>query len=243
MNETKLLRGDNVIINDKITIKHLTVNQILDFANSENGEERYFSLINLFILRPYDLMDKLDDIGTDYETITEYELFISLFRTGQYSEDLKFLIGDYNFKATLKTDTNEVVLYDKDNLAIIDEKTYLEIKKYLSKMHYINIPILPKAGNKAIKKFRIDKKRKERKKQENKGFQSQLFNLTSSITVGTNGSVTFFNVWDMPIFSAYTALMKTLKLQNYMNTMTGIYTGNISFKDVSKDTLDWTVNT
>lgn len=241
MNEVRLLRGDDLVINDKITIKHLTVNQIVDFANLENGEERYFALINLFLLRPYDLMDKLDDIGVDYETMTEYELFISLFRTGQYDNDIKLLIGDYNFKATSRTDTNEVFLYDKDKLVMINEDVYLSIKKYLSKMHYINLPTLPKAGNKAIKKYRIDKKRKERKNQENKEFHSQLFDLVSSIMVGTDGSVTFFNVWDMPIYSAYTALIKTLKLQNYMNTMFGIYTGNISSKDVSKDTLNWTV--
>lgn len=241
MDEIKLLRGDDLRINDKLVFKHLTINQVIDFTD-ENGEENYFSLINLFIVRPYEMMDILYDSGIDYEEMTEYELFISLFRSGKYDEFLKLLIGDLNFTVCAKTDTNEIVLYDSINDVMIDEKTYYQIREFIIKIHHIHLKEIYKAGNETIKKFRINQKRKERKKHQNEKFQSQLLNLVTAITVGTNGSVTFFNVWDMPIYPAFTALNTTLKLQNYSNTMFGVYTGNISLKDVPKDTLDWTSN-
>lgn len=239
MDEIKLLRGDDFVINDKLKIRHLTVNEIIDFA-PENGEERYFSLVNLFIVRPYDLMDKLDEIGLDYEEVSEYELFIKLFCTGMYDEDLKLLIGDYNFMPYINKETNTIILYDAENDVRIDEEIYYQIRDCFLKMHHINLKPVRKAGNMAIKKYRIKQKRKEREKQKNEKYKSQLLELVSAIMVGTNGSVTFFNVWDMPIYSAYTALYLTLKLQNYSNTMIGVYTGNISFKDVPKEVLDWT---
>lgn len=241
MDKIKLLRGDDLVIKNSFTVKQLTVNQIIDFTE-ENGEENYFSLINLFLLRPFDIMDKLDDEGIDYETLTNYDLFIILYKTGKYNEHLKILIGQYNFKIYQDSDNNEVVLYDKDTDTYIDKVIYNSIREYLCLIHHIKLNPVLKAGHDEIKKFRINKKRKEHKKNEDSKFQSQLFDLVSSIIVGSNGSVTFFNIWNMPIYSAYTTLIKVLKLQNYSNTMFGIYTGNISSNDVSMNTLDWTTN-
>lgn len=241
MEDIKLLRGDDLVINDALVFKHLTINNVVDFTEI-NGEENYFSIINLFIVRPYEMMDILYDSGIDYEEMTEYELFISLFRTGTYNEFLQLLIGNLEFKVCADTEKNEIVLYDSLNDVIIDEKIYYQIKEFIMKIHHIHLKETYKAGNETIKKFRIKQKRAERKKHQNDKFKSQLLDLVTAIMVGTNGAVTYFNVWDMPIYPAFTALNTTLKLQNFSNTMLGVYTGNISLRDVPKETLDWTSN-
>lgn len=238
MEEIKLLRGDDLKINEKLTLRHLTINEIIDFTE-EHGEENYFSLVNLFIMRPYDLMDKLDDVGIDYESISEYDLFIMLYKTGEYDENLKLLSG-CDFKVAIDNVAEKLVLYDEEKRVVIDEEAYIKIKQYMLKIHHINLKPQYKAGNETIKKFRIAQKRRQRKAQKNEPYKSQLFDLVSSIVIGSNGAITFSDVWDLPIYTAFTALMKTLKIQNYSHTMLGVYTGNISLKDVPKDTLDWT---
>ena len=95
--EIKLLRGDSYKINDKLTIKHPTIKEIVEY-----GEENYFRLINLFCLKPYDLIVQLYDAGVDYADMTNYDLFLLLYIIDFYKEDIKWLIGDYEFEKGIK---------------------------------------------------------------------------------------------------------------------------------------------
>ena len=54
-------------INDKISVHVPTVNEIFDF-----GDQKYYSIVQTLIATPFDLMVELDDIGIDYESITNY---------------------------------------------------------------------------------------------------------------------------------------------------------------------------
>ena len=72
-----LLRISDYEINDKISVHVPTVNEIFDF-----GDQKYYSIVQTLIATPFDLMVELDDIGIDYESITNYQLF--LFDDGVY---------------------------------------------------------------------------------------------------------------------------------------------------------------
>ena len=70
-----LLRISDYEINDKISVHVPTVNEIFDF-----GDQKYYSIVQTLIATPFDLMVELDDIGIDYESITNYQLFLLMMR-------------------------------------------------------------------------------------------------------------------------------------------------------------------
>lgn len=246
MNKTRLFRGDGLKIKNDVCeyeVKHLTVNQIIDFGGEDldNGEDLYFDLVNLFIIRAFDIMDILDDMGRDYETTSDFEVFLMLFGNGGYDKAFELMFGDTFHLFICEEDFNESVLVSIEKNIHIDKEAYEKIKEFFLAIHCITLAPVYKAGNNAIKKYRINKKRKERKKQQEEPKEtSQLYEIVSSILVGGSGSISYYDIWDMPIYTANALLTKTLKFQNYQNTMTGVYSGSVSMKDVSKDVLNWT---
>ena len=77
-----LLRISDYEINDKISVHVPTVNEIFDF-----GDQKYYSIVQTLIATPFDLMVELDDIGIDYESITNYQLFLLMMESIAASEE------------------------------------------------------------------------------------------------------------------------------------------------------------
>lgn len=71
--EMKIYRGDDIKINNNIIMKIPTVNQIIDF-----GEHSYFNAVYTFASVGADLKWQLWDLGIDYTTIEDYDLFINI---------------------------------------------------------------------------------------------------------------------------------------------------------------------
>ena len=68
-----LLYARSYPVNDKISIRIPTVGEILE------NEVAYNSILSCVISTPYDFMVYLDDMGIDFEKLTEYDLFLLLF--------------------------------------------------------------------------------------------------------------------------------------------------------------------
>lgn len=62
-------------INPYISVAIPTVGEILD------DEDNYYSMVSMLTAMPIDMMVQLDDIGIDFSTINEYDLFLILFNT------------------------------------------------------------------------------------------------------------------------------------------------------------------
>ena len=77
-----LLKVSDYKINDKISVHVPTVDEIFDF-----GDMKYYSIIQTLIATPFDLMVELDDIGIDYETITNFQLFMLMMESIITNED------------------------------------------------------------------------------------------------------------------------------------------------------------
>lgn len=73
-NKKSLLKLSSVDIPDtKLSIRIPTVGEILD------DEFTYYSIISSLTATPYQYMVQLDDMGVDFTTITDYQLFVMLF--------------------------------------------------------------------------------------------------------------------------------------------------------------------
>ncbi len=52
-----------------------TVGEVLE------NEDNYYSMVSMLTAMPIDMMVQLDDIGIDFTTINEWELFLLLFNS------------------------------------------------------------------------------------------------------------------------------------------------------------------
>jgi hypothetical protein len=78
-----LLSGKDLKINNAITVKHPTLQEVLDIDKEVNGrfsEQIYYSWVSVFLCDPYDHMVYLDDNKIDYEKIEPFDLFIMMFK-------------------------------------------------------------------------------------------------------------------------------------------------------------------
>ena len=92
------------------------------------------------IATPFDLMVELDDIGIDYESITNYQLFLLMMESiAANEENTEILFGNLdlkNFKAAKNTKNGERVFYDPTNDIAIDQMIALEICNAIRKIHF-----------------------------------------------------------------------------------------------------------
>ena len=69
----KIYRGSDIQINSKLIIKQPTLDQIVEF-----GERDYFGAVHNLVSVGADLKWQLWDMGIDYTTIDDYDLFLTL---------------------------------------------------------------------------------------------------------------------------------------------------------------------
>lgn len=80
-NKPSLLKLKTIEITPDIVMRIPTVGEIL------NNEQNYYNLTSTLTASPFSYMVQLDDIGVDYTTIDEWELFVMLF--SGYSSRIK----------------------------------------------------------------------------------------------------------------------------------------------------------
>ena len=87
MTESSLLYKREVPITRDIHIVIPTVGEVLE------DEDNYYSLVTMLTAMPMDFMVQLDDMGIDFTTINEYELFLILFNSVR-TMDTHLIFGD-----------------------------------------------------------------------------------------------------------------------------------------------------
>ena len=80
-----LLIARSISITDFLTVYIPTVGEILS-----SDDREYYQMVTTLTSSPYDLMVQLDDMGIDYEQITDFELFMLLFQSLQ-NKDLSLI--------------------------------------------------------------------------------------------------------------------------------------------------------
>ena len=73
MTDLQIYRGDPLVINDHIIVRQPTLGEVADF-----GEEQYLVAVSALCATASDYMVALDDIGVDFEQISDFQLFVAL---------------------------------------------------------------------------------------------------------------------------------------------------------------------
>lgn len=227
-----LLKVRNYKVNDKISVHVPTVDEIFDF-----GDQKYYSIVQTLVATPFDLMVELDDIGIDYETITDYQLFILMMESIAVNEDdTSILFGDLNlkgFQEAVNPQNGEKVLWSKDNDIVIDQMIALEICNAIRKIHFWEAPI-GRAGNAEAKRYLIERNRKKKKRLAKKPYKSFLESMIISLVNTEEFPYNYETVMGLSVYKLNASWRQIQKKKHWDQTMNGVYFGT-----VDKDKIDW----
>ena len=226
----------DIPINEHIVLKQPTIGDILSF-----GEAHYFSMAKALVTIPSDMKPELQDIGIDYETLPDFELFHML--TSEFTkEDTSLLLGDVElgrFKRYIDKRNDEVVLYDDSTDTIIDRRIYMLITKYVCKLHGFKQKV-EHAANKFTKKIMIDDDRMRKEMARKKPYESDLFPVISSLVNSPEFKYNSQSVMDIGLFELRDSLSRIQLIRSADAVLHGMYSGMIDTSKIDKKILDWT---
>lgn len=227
-----LLKVNEYKVNDKISVHVPTVDEIFDF-----GDQKYYSTVQTLVATPFDLMVELDDIGIDYESITDYQLFVLMMESIAINEDdTTIFFGNLNlknFQEAVNPKNGEKVLWDKNNDIVIDQMIALEICNAIRKIHFWEAPV-GRAGNAEAKRYLIERKRKTKQRLAKKPYKSFLESMIISLVNTEEFPYNYETVMGLSVYELNASWRQIQKKKHWDQTMNGVYFGT-----VDKDKIDW----
>lgn len=232
---TSLLVARSVPVAGFLSVYVPTVGEILS-----SDDRAYYQTVTTLTSTPYDLMVQLDDMGIDYEQITDFELFMLLFQSLQ-NRDLSLIFPGLNptlLKPAQNKENGQVVLWDSINGIVIDELIYSEICDALRKIHFTEKPKY-KAGNKEAKKFLIERTRLKQKRQAKKPYRSFLEDLVVAMVNTEEFKYNYQETMDLTIYQFNASVRQIQRKINYNHVMSGCYFGTVDIKKIDQRELNW----
>lgn len=236
MSTINLLYKHSYDINDNISVMIPTVGQIID------NEDDYYGLVSAFTAMPIDFICQLDDAGIDFDSITEYDLFLLLFFSVA-SKDTSLLFGDLDltkFKLAENEQNGMMVLYDEENDIVIDKGIHDQIASVLRRIHHLE-KNNKRPANEDAKKFLIERTRQKMRRKSQKK-ESQLEPLITAMVNTEQFKYNYEGASNLTIYQFNESVRQIVKKTNYNNRMIGVYTGNIDVKSLGQDDFNWLNN-
>lgn len=233
--ELSIYRGTDFIINDKITIHQPTLGEICDW-----GEQKYFSFIHSFTSTPTDLKYQLHLSNVDWNEISDYDLFLSIYKTfTKESSSIIFNnINFENFERRIKNNT-DILLYDEISDIYIDRSIYEIAVNYLRKVHNLKKNV-ERAMNDTTKTVLLEEAKEHFEMNQNKEYHSNLLPLISTITNMEGFKYNWSTVWDMKINAFMDAVQQILHIKNVDLLLNSGYSGfGIDLKKINKKELNY----
>lgn len=235
-NRKSFLKLSSVDILPNLSIRIPTVDEILE------DEFTYYSIISSLTASPFQYMVQLDDIGIDFTTISDYQLFMMLF-TVYAKSDLSTIFGDLNVSDFIvQRDGNFEYLYSSSNKIEINEKVYNDIVNTIRKINLLE-KVNYKPGNESARKYLLEKERKKQKRNANKKQEPYLEKLVISLVNTSEFKYDYDSCMDLSIYKFNQSFRQIQHKIAFDNTMIGVYTGTVDTSKLSnKDILTWIPN-
>lgn len=232
-----LLKVNEYKVNDKISVHVPTVDEIFDF-----GDQKYYSTVQTLVATPFDLMVELDDIGIDYESITDYQLFVLMMESIAINEDdTTIFFGNLNlknFQEAVNPKNGEKVLWDKNNDIVIDQMIALEICNAIRKIHFWEAPI-GRAGNAEAKRYLIERNRKKKKRLAKKPYKSFLESMIISLVNTEEFPYNYETVMELSVYKLNASWRQIQKKKHWEQTMNGVYFGTVDTTKINLEKINW----
>lgn len=229
-----LLYKKEYAINQFINVRIPTVGEILDC------EDEYYGVVSILTAMPIDMMVQLDDIGVDFTSINEWELFLLLFGTLK-ERDTSLVFGNLDlkpFQTAINPQNNHVILVNKETGARIDRALHGQIASTLRKIHHLERNNRKPANGEA-KEYMLRRAREKMRRQSRRLSDSQLEELIVALVNTEQFHYGFEGTRELSIYQFNESVRQVIKKIDYDNKMHGIYAGTVSAKDLSQDDLNW----
>lgn len=237
INKPNLLRVSDYPINSSISVHIPTIDEIFEF-----GDQKYYSIAQTLVATPFDLMVELDDIGIDYETISDYQLFVLMMESIAINEsDTSILFGDLdltNFHESVNAKNGEIVLWDEENDIVIDQLTAWEICSAIRKIHFWQPP-LGRAGNAEAKQYLIDRNRKKKQRLSKKPYQSFLESMIVALVNTEEFPYDYESVMGLSVYKFNASWKQIQKKKHWEQTMNGVYFGTVDTSKINLEKINW----
>lgn len=233
-----MLYRREVEICEGITLCIPTVGEII---SHDAGE--HYEMVNLIISTPSDMMVQLDDLGIDFTTITEYELFF-LFFGALREKDTSLIFKNLDlskFEVMVKQDDESIVLYDAEDDIMIDEKIYRQIANKLRAIYHIK-KNNKKPANAEARAFMIERARKKQKREARKNKNketSALEDLIISLVNTEQFNYRYDEVLDITIYQFNSSVHQIIDKIKFDNMMIGCYAGTVDMQKLNQEELNW----
>lgn len=231
------LNADRIYITDKIYIRIPTVGEVL------NQEQFYYSMVYHLTMVPYQFMVQLDDIGIDYTTINEWQLFQFIFpQLGQ--GNLSLIFGDTNtsdYKKDINSENKLPILSSHVNgiSGNIDELVYVRIADTLRKIHNLE-KVKSKPGNEEAKRYLLEKERKKMKRNAKKPYSPYLEKMVVALVNRPEFKYNYEETMNLSIYKFNQSFKQIQASITFDNTMIGVYAGTVdTSKLTDKSCLSW----
>ena len=237
MTGTCLLYGRSIPITEQISLAVPTVGEILDH------EDDYYALVSMLTAMPIDFMVQLDDIGVDFTTINDYELFLILFNTIR-EMDTKLIFGDLDlkrFELAKHIESGMPVVYDEIDDIVIDRVVHTKIANTLREIHHLEKDVR-KPGNQEAKEYLLERARKKLKRRKKRREKSQLQQLIVAMVNTEQFKYDFSGVRELTIYQFNESVRQIQHKIDYDNKMHGIYAGTVDPKKINQDELNWLIH-
>lgn len=229
-----LLYADSYPINDQISVVIPSLGEVID------NEDEYYSLITAFTSTPVDMMVQLDDAGFDFATMSDYELFLLIFN-GIKSMNVGLVLRGVDFASLIpyyEENLDMIVLKDESGETVIDRNIYNRIAVTLRYINFLERN-RKKPGNKEAREYMLERARKKLKYSKNRETSSYLESLIVSVVNTEQFKYDFNSVRDLSLYQFNSSVRQVMKKVEFDNRMFGVYTGNISVKDLKQEDLVW----
>jgi len=229
-----LLYKKEYAINQFIKVMIPSVGEILDC------EDEYYGIVALLTAMPIDMMVQLDDIGVDFTTINDYELFLLLFATLK-ERDTSLVFGDLDlkpFRTAVNEQNGNIFLINEETGVRIDRAIHGQIAATLRKIHHLE-KNNRKPANGEAKEYMLERARKKQQRQRRRLADSQLEELIVAMVNTEQFHYGFEGTRELSIYQFNESVRQVIKKIDYDNKMRGIYAGTVSAKDLSQDELNW----
>lgn len=232
-----LLYQSEYAINDYIKVAIPTVREVL------RNEDSYYSLVSVITSMPYDLMLELDDMGVDYTSINEWELFLMMFPFIQ-SQDTSLIFKDLDlsrFELFVNEQNDTVVLLDEESGVVIDRAIHGQVAATLRKLHHLK-KNYRKPGNEEAKKYLLERARIKRNRNKNKKEVSGLESLIIALVNTEQFKYDYDSVLDLTIYQFNESVQQIIWKIDYEHKMSGVYAGTINAKEMNQDEFNWLIH-
>lgn len=237
-NRKSFLNLSSINIPDtKFSVRIPTVREILE------DEFTYYNIVSSLTASPFQYMVQLDDMGIDFTTVTDYELFKMIFLVYAKS-DLSILFGDLDTSdfGMFKSESSDTFLYNPKNGIEINEKVYNDLVNVIRKINLLE-KVKYKPGNESARKYLLEKERKKQKRNAKKKQEPYLEKLVIALVNTSEFPYDYDSCMDLSIYRFNQSFKQIQHKIGFDNTMIGVYAGTVDVSKLNnKDTLSWISN-